>query len=484
MQGIYSIEFLTEQAKAWVSMNQYQHLLELMCVLLSIYFWLQRAYKPKSKGKKKLTREEIELACKQWKSVPLGEPPHSAAEVAWKRNSLAAEYDYVMKSESRETVDVADVKGALNLASFNFSGLQGSDQVKEACAETMKHYGCGSCGPRGFYGTTDVHLRCEERVAEFCGSKDAIVYSFGTATMSSVIPAFCKRDDVLICDEGVSYAVQAGCHLSRSQIHWFKHNDVEDLKRILEDIRQADVADPKRPSRQRRFIVLEALYTDYGDFSPLKEIIKLKKQYKYRLIVDESNSIGVLGASGHGVCEELDIPRDEIEVSGGDFSPALGTIGGFIVGERIVVNHQRLSGAGYCFSAAQPPYLATAAIEAMNLLDSEGESRVAKLRQLTRKFRDLLSGGCGKYVEVLGDRDSPIIHLKLLGTEDEVELQKATLRKQKQLLDEGVFVSAPLYVGMIHKIPEPTLRLSVSAAHDEKMLTDAAVKICTVLTRD
>mmetsp|Transcript_38649 Transcript_38649/g.152620 ORF Transcript_38649/g.152620 Transcript_38649/m.152620 type:complete len:121 (+) Transcript_38649:1636-1998(+) len=120
----------------------------------------------------------------------------------------------------------------------------------------------------------------------------------------------------------------------------------------------------------------------------------------------------------------------------------------------------------------------------MNLLDSEGESRVAKLRQLTRKFRDLLSGGCGKYVEVLGDRDSPIIHLKLLGTEDEVELQKATLRKQKQLLDEGVFVSAPLYVGMIHKIPEPTLRLSVSAAHDEKMLTDAAVKICTVLTRD
>mmetsp|Transcript_38652 Transcript_38652/g.152640 ORF Transcript_38652/g.152640 Transcript_38652/m.152640 type:complete len:149 (+) Transcript_38652:1383-1829(+) len=69
------------------------------------------------------------------------------------------------------------------------------------------------------------------------------------------------------------------------------------------------------------------------------------------------------GASGHGVCEELDIPRDEIEVSGGDFSPALGTIGGFIVGERIVVNHQRLSGAGYCFSAAQPPYLATAAIE-------------------------------------------------------------------------------------------------------------------------
>lgn len=123
---------------------------------------------------------------------------------------------------------------------MNFLGIAGNTEVRDACHKTINKYGVGSCGPRGFYGTIDVHLELEERIAKFMGTQEAILYSYDLATLSSVIPAFANKKDLIIADEGCSYAIQNGCHLSRAKTVYFKHNDVEDLKKILEKVKEDD----------------------------------------------------------------------------------------------------------------------------------------------------------------------------------------------------------------------------------------------------
>lgn len=105
----------------------------------------------------------------------------------------------------------------LNLASFNMLGLVGDEQIQAATIKAARRYGIGSCGPRGFYGTIDCHLELEEKFAKFVGSEEAIIYSYGFSTIASVIPAYCKRGDVIFYDKGVALATQKG-ELARARI--------------------------------------------------------------------------------------------------------------------------------------------------------------------------------------------------------------------------------------------------------------------------
>lgn len=109
----------------------------------------------------------------------------------------------------------------------------------------------------------------------------------------------------------------------------------------------------------RRFIIVEGIYANTGDLAPLAAIKQLKEQYKYRLLVDESMSLGVLGATGRGATEHYGLSPEDSEIIGASLGNAVASIGGFCAGEREIVDHQRLSGLGYCFSASLPPYLAS-----------------------------------------------------------------------------------------------------------------------------
>lgn len=112
--------------------------------------------------------------------------------------------------------------------------------LQDNCQKVIEKYGVGSCGPRGFYGTVDVHLELEKNLAAFMEADAAIIYSFDMASGSSVIPAFANRRDILICDEAVHYPLQNGCNLSRARVETFKHNDMDDLERILQKIETED----------------------------------------------------------------------------------------------------------------------------------------------------------------------------------------------------------------------------------------------------
>ncbi|NXX98595.1 SPTC1 palmitoyltransferase, partial [Centropus bengalensis] len=224
-------------------------------------------------------------------------------------------------------------KECINFASFNFLGLLDNEKVKSAAQASLKKYGVGTCGPRGFYGTFDVHLELEERLAKFMRTEEAIIYSYGFATIASAIPAYSKRGDIVFVDEAACFAIQKGLQASRSNIKLFKHNDMADLERLLKEQEIEDQKNPRKARVTRRFIVVEGLYMNTGDICPLPELI------------------------------------DDIDLISANMENSLASIGGFCCGRSFIIDHQRLSGQGYCFSASLPPLLAAAAIEALNIME-------------------------------------------------------------------------------------------------------------------
>lgn len=322
-------------------------------------------------------------------------------------------------------------------------------------------------------------MQLEQDLANYFGTDEAIIYSQAFSTIGSVIPAFAKRGDIIVADDGVCFSVQRGLEISRSTIRWFKHNDMADLERVLREIQEMDKKSKKPVTR--RFMVVEGIYTNSGDIAPLPQLIELKKKYKYRLVVDESISFCALGKHGRGVTDYFNVPVKDVDIIVGSLANSLGSSGGFCTGATEIVDHQRLSGLAYCFSASLPALLAVAAREALLTLDeNSGCNRLPKsddenvlpvlaqqqaklnnttiipqsssssnnntnnnkqqdilssLRENSKLLRKLLSAI--PQLEVTGSPDSPVLHLRIheservrLGLSERESTERDSLRKK------------------------------------------------------
>lgn len=156
-----------------------------------------------------------------------------------------------------------------NLASYNFYNFNGSEQLKEKAIQTLRTYGVGPCGPPQFYGTQDVHMKTEADIASCLGTQNCIVYAQAFSTISSVIPAFSKRGDIIVADRAVNYSIRKGLQISRSTVRWYEHNDMEDLERVLQKV----IKDQAKKPLTRRFIVTEALSENVGDMLDLPKLV-------------------------------------------------------------------------------------------------------------------------------------------------------------------------------------------------------------------
>ena len=156
-----------------------------------------------------------------------------------------------------------------NLASYNFYNFVANEALKEKAIQTLRTYGVGPCGPPGFYGTQDVHVKTEADIAAHLGAPACIVYAQAFSVISSVIPAFSKRGDIIVADKAVNYAIRKGIQISRSTVRWYEHNDMADLQRVLEKV----VKEQARKPLTRRFIVTEGLFENVGDMLDLPKIV-------------------------------------------------------------------------------------------------------------------------------------------------------------------------------------------------------------------
>jgi serine palmitoyltransferase len=431
------------------------HLFVEGLLLVVILFLLsQKSYKP---PKRPLTNTEIDELCDEW--VPESLIPPITEE-------MRSETPVMESAAGPHTI--INGKEVVNFASANYLGLIGHEKLLESCTAALEKYGVGSCGPRGFYGTIDVHLDCEARIANFLGTPDSILYSYGLSTMFSAIPAFCKKGDIVIVDEGVHWGIQNGLYLSRSTIVYFKHNNMESLQNTLEKV----TLDNKQAKKLRRYIVVEAVYQNSGQVAPLDEIIRLKEKYRFRVLLDESNSFGVLGKTGRGLTEHCGVAIDKIDIVTAAMGHALASEGGFCTGSARVIDHQRLSSSGYVFSASLPPYLASAAITAIDVL----EENPHLITQLKKNVAILCKGLSEiKGLEIASDPQSPIVFLRLEKPTGSLKNDILLLQKIADcvLKEDSVFVVTSKR-SILDKCKLPVgIRLFVSAAHTENDLVKA-----------
>lgn len=346
----------------------------------------------------------------------------------------------------------------LNLLSMDVYMFSIHDRIKKKAIEGLRIYGVGSCGPPGFYGYMDVHEELEKNLCEFMGTESSILYAQGFSAVSSVIPAFAKRGDVLVVDNGVSFQVQKGVQISRSHVLYFNHNDLTDLEEKL-----------SVKSKNRKFVVVEGLYSKFGDLCPLPEIIELCRKFKFRLIMDDSNGIGVLGATGRGTCEHFQVDPKKVDILIGQLSTTFAAAGGFCLGSKAVVDHQRLSASAYCFSASMPPLLAMVAMESLSLLKPE---LIQKLKNLVLLFRETMNL---PHIELISSVYSPIQHIYVHSRSDskcEISSHESFPKIVDKCLEKGILVGWAKYSEQEIFIPRQSIKIVLNINSNKRHFED------------
>jgi serine palmitoyltransferase len=509
LYGLSWMPFTEAYQQWWISLlkEDVEHLfIETTLIIFILYIFLfKKPYDPKkgSDIRNQLTDAEKQMMVDNWKPEPLvpalpdadtaneigiSMPSHEIVIVRQVDATHVTVLAETLDDDGNDTGESVEVD-LLDAASFNFLGMTGHPAVAQACIEVLDTYGCGSCGPRGFYGTIDCHLDLESSLAKFLDADEAIIYSDSHSTVASAIPAFAKRTDLLIVDDGVFSAIRTGVTLSRSKVHWFKHNDMDDLRRVCNEIAANDKKKNYRvsPKTQRRYIITEGIFRNSGDFCPLPELIEIKEEHACRLILDESFSFGTVGATGRGVREHFGVDKDSVEIVTASMANSLGSVGGFCAGKRAVVDHQRLEGAGYCYSASAPPFTAKAAQVALELIDADP----GMLRQLANNAERINDAVLDiPQLTTSSDPTSPLQHVCVaegfssgIRADDlnvlkrmvqHMAVNNQVLAVHAKFVDEGLSSSeaSPL---------DPSIRLTVSAAMSEdqvdeiiKALEDAA----------
>jgi len=358
-------------------------------------------------------------------------------------------YPFFVPLES-ETGPEVTIQGRtlVMLGSNNYLGLTQDPRVKEAAQKAIERYGSGCTGSRLMNGTLDLHRELEARLAQFVGKQDSLVFTTGFQTNLGAISALVGRHDTIVLDRSVHASIIDGCRLSLGETLRFKHNDMADLERVLEGI------DPKRGI----LIIVDGVYSMEGDIANVPELVRLKKKFGVRLMIDEAHSVGVFGEGGRGVAEHFGL-LDEVDVFTATFSKSFASIGGFVAADADVVYYIRHMARALLFSAALPPASTAAALAALNIIEQEPERR-ARLWENTR----FLQNGLNELKFVTGKSESPVIPL-IVGD----EMRLATF--WRGLFDGGVFTNAAVSPAV--EPDRALIRTSLMATHTPVHLTRA-----------
>ncbi|KAK9469897.1 pyridoxal phosphate-dependent transferase [Lipomyces arxii] len=448
--------------------------LELCLFLFAVRYFLASKYSVTKKDFIKLTTKEVDELVNEWTPEPLVASMTEAQQVDISKIP-------VIVGGTGPKVKLTTGRSVWNLASANMFNLVNSPALKEAAIKTLREYGVGTCGPSGFYGHQEVHIKLEKDISNFLRVPACLIYAQSANTILSTIPAFAKRGDIIVADSAVSIPIQKGLVISRSTVRWFEHNDMEDLERVLQQVQK----DFKGQLLTRRFIVTEGLFENTGDIANLPKIIELKKKYKYRVMLEESYSIGVLGKYGRGLSEFFNIDPMEIDMIVGSLANTFCAGGGFCAGSEYVVKHQRINGNGYVFSASLPGYLAATASEAVSILQKSPDL-FATLNSNTRAFRAIIDKS--QYVTSPSDLESPVIHLRL---SDEVVTTRKIVDEDRLLQDvvdecvaNGILITRNKTVQSQEVFPvEPSLKVIITTGLTKREIEKAATVVKAAISK-
>lgn len=372
----------------------------------------------------------------------------------------AGVYPYFREITSMQGTEVTDIDGhkILMFGSNAYTGLPSDPRIIAASHSALDKYGTGCAGSRFLNGTLDLHIKLEKEIAKYIGKEDVLGYSTGFSVNEGVLSVVVGRGDYIICDDRDHASIVDGRRLSfATQLH-YKHNDMEDLERVL----------AKLPHEAIKLIVVDGVFSMEGDLAKLPQIVELKHKYNCSVMVDEAHGIGVFGREGRGVCDHFGL-TDEVDLIMGTFSKSLASIGGFIASDFDTINWLRHTSRTYIFSASNSPAATAAALEALHILQKEPE-RIEHLWDVTnyalKRFRE-------EGFEI-GDTESPIIPLYVHDVDK-------TFLVTKLAYDAGVFINPVIPPACA---PQDTLvRFALMATHTKDQV-DQAIEILKKIFMD
>lgn len=317
---------------------------------------------------------------------------------------------------------IIDGQRKVMIGSNNYLGLVNDPRVKEAAAEAARKYGSGCTGSRFLNGTIDLHLQLEERLARFMGKEAALVFSTGFQANLGSISCLADKNDTIVLDRADHACIVDGARLSYGRVLKFKHNDMDDLERMLANITATS-------PNGGILIVVDGVFSMEGDIVPLPRLVELAQRFNARVFVDDAHAIGVIGKNGSGTASHFDLV-DKVDITSGTFSKSFASLGGFVAADAKVIDFIKHLGRSLIFSASIPPANAAAALKALDIMETEPE-RQARLWEITKRVhRDLKAMGYD-----IGHTETPIVPL-LIGDD-----MKA-FAFWRMLFDEGVFANA------------------------------------------
>lgn len=372
----------------------------------------------------------------------------------------AGVYPYFHELESRQDKEVImEGKRRIMLGSNNYLGLTTNPEVIEAGVEAIKNYGSGCSGSRFLNGTLKLHTKLERELAEFLGKEDVMTFSTGFQSNLGIISALGGRGDYLICDKENHASIYDGCKLSYATMVRFRHNDMEDLERVLKNISET----------AGKLIITDGVFSMSGDICNLPKIVELAEKYGARVMVDDAHGLGVLGERGQGTAEYFGL-TDKVDIIMGTFSKSLASLGGYMAADKEVVDFVRHTSRPFIFCASIPPANCACANKALDILKST-PSLVTRLAELSNYMREgLLKRGIKIKMST-----TPIIPIY---TYDAM----TTLKVAKQLFEEGVYVNPVLPPAT--PATECLIRTSYMASHNEALLDEAMDIIKKVLVEN
>ena len=322
----------------------------------------------------------------------------------------AGVYPWFLPLDDTEGTEVTiGEKRLIMIGSNNYLGLTTHPKVREAAIEATRQFGTSCTGSRFLNGTLAWHLELEERLAEYVEKEAALVFSTGYQTNVGTISSLIGRGDYVITDKDDHASIVDGCRLSFGTMKRYRHNDMQDLERVLNQI----------PANAGKLVVVDGVFSMGGDIAPLPEIISLCKQYGARLMVDDAHSVGVLGG-GKGTAIHLGV-NDDVDLVMGTFSKSFASLGGFIAGAEPVIHYIQHHARSLMFSASMPPGNVAAVSAALDVMIEEPEriERVNQIGDYMRKEYRKLGFNIGPSQTpiipiIIGDRDATFLAWRLL----------------------------------------------------------------------
>ncbi len=350
-------------------------------------------------------------------------------------------YPYFKPLEATDGT-IVEIEGnkVIMAGSNNYLGLTNDPRTIEAAKDALYKYGTGCTGSRYLNGTLDIHIELEEKLAEFMGKDSCVLFSTGYQTNEGAIQTIAGRNDVIFSDRDNHACIVVGTQVSMAKTVRYKHNDMDELRKLLE------AAD----DNVGKIIVTDGVFSMSGTLAKVPELVALAKEFGARLYLDDAHAVGVVGPEGKGSASVFGL-TDEVDLISGTFSKSFASLGGFLVGDRPVIEFIRHRSPAHIFSASMPPANVATVLKALEILKEE-PWRLERLEEISIYMRtELKNLGFNVW-----SSQSPIIPVVIGDI-------KSCFIFWKDLFQEGVYANAVIPPAV--PFGQSLLRTSYMASH-------------------